>query len=318
MNSQTIAIPVPDDFHLPATVLSHGWHECHPMAWVSGAECFQTIERVGDRLHRVNVQQPAVRRKKNGIAVRVESFDDGPANDAAELVERVRAMLSIERDLAEFYELCGEHKMLADVPSIGAGRLIRSSSMTENILKFLFSTNVNWTQAVKMINRLAQLGPHIPHYRSQNAWPTPKEILRAGREYLIDICRVGYRADSILAFCRSVDGDQTDPERFVAMANDSGVSSDEIMAELKSIKGIGPASAAGLLSLLGRYDRLSIDSATIAHAAAIHFGGRKPTPREVEKVYEPFGKWKNLVYWCESWMHWHTARAILARRNAKE
>lgn len=309
-SSQTINLKAPRDFHLPATVLSHGWHECSPFHWSHAALCFQTVERVGGEVHRLSVMQGKARRGGASLSMYV----DGPESKngiVGELSLRVRIMLGLDRDLSEFYELCKTHPALGPIPSIGGGRITRSPSMTENIVKMLCSTNVNWTQAVKMINRIAQLGPHVPHFRNLTAWPTPREILNAGEKYLDGVCRLGYRCDSILRFCRDVDSGKLDPDRFDAMAADPGVESDDILALMLEIRGVGPATAHGLLGFLGRHDRLAIDSATIAHVARTHTDGAKPTRKQIEAVYAPYGKWKNLVYWCENWLQWDTAREML-------
>ena len=90
--------------------------------------------------------------------------------------------------------------------------------MGENVIKAICGTNVNWGQAVKMINRIGQLGPTIPNFANLNAWPTPRQILRAGKTYLTERCRVGYRADSILAFCENVRDGSIDPESLIEEA----------------------------------------------------------------------------------------------------
>ena len=138
-----------------------------------------------------------------------------------------------------------------------------------------------------------------------------REILRASETYLNEVCRLGYRTESILAFCRDACEGRFDPEALDAMASDPNVGSDDLLAQLRSIRGIGPSSAHYLLGFLGRHDRLSIDSATIAHVAQMHTHGRKPTPNRIERIYAPYGRWKNLVYWCENWLTWATAAGIL-------
>ncbi len=309
VNASRKEVSVPPGFSLKATVLSHGWHECAPMNWSEGGRCFQTIESEGDRAHRVSVVDGNSRRTPRlFITVDGGSLDKGSLQRST---DRLRITLGLDRDLSEFYELCEDHPRLKLIPPIGGGRLIRSASMTENILKALCSTNVNWTQAVKMINRIAQLGPHVPHFRNLTAWPAPRDILRAGERYLNEVCRLGYRTESILAFCRSVCDGRFDPESLDTLASDPAVSSDELLALLRSIHGIGPSSAHALLGFLGRHDRLSIDSATVAHVAQLHTRGRKPTNKQIERVYAPYGRWKNLVYWCENWLTWATANGIL-------
>jgi len=155
------------------------------MSWCEGGRCFQVIERVGDRAFRVSVVESKRTAKKVTLAVTIEK---GPADEAIEagtadrIVARLRVVLGLDRDLSEFYALCAAHPVLHVLPGIGGGRGLRSACMAENVIKAICGTNVNWDQAVKMINRLGQLGPILPHFRNLNAWPTPREILRAGRE----------------------------------------------------------------------------------------------------------------------------------------
>jgi len=228
-----------------------------------------------------------------------------------QIIARLRITLGLDLDLSGFYEMCQDDDTLSIVPKIGVGRMIRSASMTENILKALCSTNVNWTQAVKMINRLCQLGPNLTHFRNLSAWPTPREILRGGKKYLSGVCRLGYRCDSILKFCDDVAGGKLDPESFDLLAADPAVSSDDLVKILREIDGIGPTSANYLIGFLGRHDRLAIDSATYAHVAEHHTGGKKPTAKKIERIYARYGKWKNKAAWLENWLTWSTARGLI-------
>jgi 3-methyladenine DNA glycosylase/8-oxoguanine DNA glycosylase len=168
-----------------------------------------------------------------------------------------------------------------------------------------------------MINRIGQLGPALPNFANLTAWPTPAEILRAGPSYLTNVCRLGYRADSILKFCDDVAEGRFDPQSLDALAASPDVTSDELLRRLYSIRGIGPGTATWLLSFLGRHDRLTIDSSTLAHVARVHTNGRKPTFKQIEKIYAPYGKWKNMVWWYEHWLTWDTARAIVHEAGAR-
>lgn len=324
-NEQKTTIRVPAPFSLKATGISHGWHECNPISWCDAGQTLQIIERQGNEAFRISVRQTnsadkrkASRNDAARVSLTITWDRPGGTNIAPDLVtNRVRRMLKIDHDLSEFHDLCRKHKLLRPVPLLGAGRLLNSSTMMENVIKAICATNVNWTQAVKMINRLSQLGPHVPHYRNLNAWPTPKEILKAGEDYLLEICRVGYRADAILGFCDDVARGRRNLEPLFESSQKDDVPSEELLSELLAVKGIGPASAHFLLTCLGRYDRLSIDSATIYHAQHTHFNGKKPTPKQIEALYAPYGRWKNLVYWFENWMTWETARDMLAETNIR-
>ena len=303
----TLKIATP--FDLRATVLSHGWHECAPLSWCEAGACLQLVERRNDRVFRIGVTQSPRRGPRAGLTLQVEaaSLDD---DDVEAMRRRVAVVLRADEDLSEFYALCRAHPRLRIIPRIGAGRTLRSYSMAENILKMLCGTNVTWAQAVKMINRIAQLGPYLTDHRNLNAWPTAREILRAGRRYLLEVARVGYRADAILEFCERARAGELDPESFYRLAD--AEPTDVLLKRLLSIKGIGPSSAHYLLSMLGHYDHLSIDSATVAHVARVHTGGKKPTRGQIEKIYARFGRWKQLALWFEHWLSWDSARTIIA------
>lgn len=320
MIRKTLKLDAPKEFSLKATVLSHGWHECSPMSWSEGGKCFQLIERNRDRVFRVcTTEAPTRSRVKKMLHV---SIDTDARNGTiiedkmlTEIVARLRVTLGLDVELSEFYTMCAGDDVLSIVPRIGAGRMIRSASMTENILKVLCSTNVNWTQAVKMINRLCQLGPNLTHFRNLSAWPTPREILRGGKKYLSDVCRLGYRCDSILKFCDDVAGGRFDPDSFEKLAADPDVSSQDLADMFREINGIGPTSANYLIGFVGRHDRLAIDSATYAHVEKHHTRGRKATAKKIERIYAKYGKWKNKAAWLENWLTWGTARELAAARR---
>lgn len=311
MNVTVESMSVPTPYSLKASVLCHGWHECAPMSWCEGGKCFQLIDRVENRACRVSVvQEDEGKGSSTRLRVTIEA-ETTSDREVSRILRDLRHVLGLDRDVSAFYALCTSEPALQLVPRLGTGRGLRSASMTENIVKALMCTNVNWTQAVKMINRLGQLGPPLRHFANLNAWPTPREILRAGEPYLLEVCRVGYRAESILRFCREVCDGRFSPERLDALAADPSVNSDDILKMLRGIRGIGPSSAHYLLSFLGRHDRLSIDSATIAHVARTHFNGRRPTLKQIEATYARFGCWKNLAWWYEHWLTWDTARTIV-------
>lgn len=312
MNKAITYIKVPKPFSLKATALGHGWHECSPVSWCEAGECLQTVERIGNMPVRLSLTQVSGRGHSVRVQVMVEADDVG-ASVVTLMRHRAATMLRVELDLKEFFDLAAGHPKLGPIVEIGAGRILRCPSMTENIIKTLCATNVNWTQAVKMINRIGQLGPCLKHFRSLNAWPTPAEIIAAGKDYLVNVVRVGYRADSILAFCRSVQNGSFDAEGLDELARKA--STEELFRRLVSIKGIGPASANFLLGLLGRFDRISVDSWTITYVARTYMKGRKPTVRQVEKLYERYGRWRQLVWWFEQWLTWDTARSMRDGRS---
>ncbi|MEE9296857.1 MAG: hypothetical protein V3W34_18080 [Phycisphaerae bacterium] len=281
------------------------------MTWCEGGSCFQVIERDGNMPLRLSITQGERRGRRVRVRIAIEA--DSVSDQVVALMrKRTATMLRADLDLDEFYKLAAAHDRLAAIPRIGAGRLLRSVSISEAVIKTICGTNVNWAQAVKMINRIGQLGPCLKNFRNLNAWPTPAEILAAGEDYLLNVARVGYRCKSIVAFCRAVREGSFDAEGLDAFAasNDS----EQLRKRLLSIKGIGPAGAHFLLGQLGHFDRVSVDSWTMTYVSGRYLNGRKPTVKQVEKIYERYGRWRSLVWWFEQWLEWDTARSMLPGR----
>ncbi|MGH9463993.1 MAG: hypothetical protein ACRD1X_22560, partial [Vicinamibacteria bacterium] len=68
--------------------------------------------------------------------------------------------------------------------------------------------------------------------------------------------------------------------------------------------GVGPYAAAGLQTLLGRYDRLAVDTACRKMFAERHRRGRRASDRSIAKHYERFGDYRGLVLWVELARHY--------------
>jgi len=72
---------------------------------------------------------------------------------------------------------------------------------------------------------------------------------------------------------------------------------------VRSLRGFGPYAAAHVLALLGRHDRIGVDTVFRAFVAARHFpdiDGPVPDDRLLA-VYDGWERWKGLAYWYELW-----------------
>jgi hypothetical protein len=64
-------------------------------------------------------------------------------------------------------------------------------------------------------------------------------------------------------------------------------------------KGIGKTTARYLAALYGDYSEMAVDSLVVSYMAKTYFNGKTPGDKQIRDVYEPFGRWKYLVYWME-------------------
>jgi 3-methyladenine DNA glycosylase/8-oxoguanine DNA glycosylase len=227
----------------------------------------------------------------------------GEAIDQAitrELVATSRAMLRLDEDLAEFHALCRRVSWLAPIPRLGVGRLMRGSSLWEDVVKAVSWTNTTWAQAVKMVSRIATLGDPCPAAPGLRAWPTPTQLVQAGLPFLRQEAKLGYRAAYLINLAREVQTGKIDLDDLDKRAR--ALQSSHLARELMTIKGVGPASAAYLLSMLGHYDHLIVDSATRAFIARRFFKGQIPEGKAIERPFSPLGHWRGLGLWFGFWL----------------
>lgn len=281
-------------------MLGYGYWELPPLEWDGGR--LRRAEEADGAVYLLEVAPaPAPSRVLAALDLTVTP-DPGPALPA--LAGRVRAMLRLDDDLREFHRLCRADPRLRPVPRLGAGRLIRGTSLFEDAVKAIAWTNTTWTQAVRMIRAIGALGPVCPARPALRAWPDARTVLAAGRRYLEGTARLGYRAAYILDLAGAVAEGRVDLAAIERMVGD------EQAKALGRLRGVGPATVAYLQAMLGCYDRPVLDSATLAYLRRAWFRGRRPTARQVERRLARYGRWQGLALWFGLWIESGQARQV--------
>jgi len=293
--SHVARLPVPPPFTLELVVRSHGWYQCPPFRWDEDDGVLVRGERVGD-------DDVLIRTRQTGeaeIAIEVVGGGDGAAREAT---ARMRRMLRLDEDLSGFFALAADKPRVAPATARGWGRILRGSSLWEDVAKSLLGTNVAWRQAVRMIDQLARLGPMSSHAEDLPLFPTPQEVLDAGEQVIRDRVRCGYRAPYLLGIAGGVLDGRFPLDAWDREARDLDTS--EVQRRLQSLPGIGPATSAYLLTFLGHYDRPTIDSSTVAYAAEHHFDGEKRSLAETGALFDHYAPYRALGAWAEVWQTW--------------
>ncbi|HXW77161.1 MAG TPA: hypothetical protein VEJ20_07115 [Candidatus Eremiobacteraceae bacterium] len=301
MQNAVARIQVKKPFGLFATVVCHGWYQTLPFRWDHARRTLQRAESLKDgRVFLLEITEE--RSNKSGhrdVVVSVTGEGAGDPGVASEMARRTAIMLHLNEDLRAFYALCKTRPELHAARRAGAGRLMRSPSLWEDVIKTILGTNVVWKQAVVMINRLAQLGDPCPALPELRTWPTPGQIARAGERFLRDKVRAGYRSPYIIELAKQHKAGDIDLEAVEAQART--MNTEELYKTLVGLKGIGKSSAHYLMNLLGNYDHISVDSATYAYAKRELFNGRRPSEKQIRRKFKEFGRWQSLVYWFGRW-----------------
>src|SRR5205814_10163131 len=99
-------------------------------------------------------------------------------------------MLRLDEDLSRFYALIEADSDLAWAAA-GAGRMLRSPSVFEEVVKTICTTNCAWSATERMVGALvAELG--AAGLRG-HAFPTAEAMADADESFYRDVARAGYR-----------------------------------------------------------------------------------------------------------------------------
>ncbi len=179
-----------------------------------------------------------------------------------------------------------------------AGRVLRSPTLFEDVIRTILTTNTLWNHTLRMCRELtSRYGDPLPYEPELHAFPTSERLARVDEPTLREECRIGYRAPHVNELAHKVASGELDLEALKT----SNLPTSELRKELLGIKGLGGYAAANLLMLLGRYDYVPVDSWALKVVSNEFFGGEKVTPKQVLSTFERWGKWQGLVYWFWDW-----------------
>lgn len=288
-----ITIKTPRDFSFRRTVLSHGWCALQPFeldqkSW--------TLVRVLDL---AQGQPVTVKISSRNRIVNIRTSRLVGKKAAAQIERAVRHMFRLDDDLGEFYRVTMADPDFAWVAEEGAGRLLRSPTVFEDLVKMICTTNCSWALTEKMVSGLVQnLGREAGGGRK--TFPTAAVMAERPAEFFRNQIRSGYRAPYLAELSQRVASGSLDVEAWLT----SELPLNELIKEMKSVKGVGNYAAENLLRLIGRYDGLALDSWTRAQFARLRNQGRVASDKKILRFYSRFNSWRGLALWCDLTRDW--------------
>ncbi len=286
-------LAAPTDFCFEAAACSYGFYLLAPNRWEAGARTLHTaVPDDEGGAWAVRIDSPHVEK------VRVRVAGAKPSRPQAAAIRRsVRRILRLEEDLSSFHAICKRHPSLDGAAQKRFGRLIRSATLFEDIVKVICTCNITWKQTVAIVESIVQhYGIPTRNDPAVRCFPGAERLAAARVSGLKNRCKLGYRAPFVLELAREIASGRLDLSTF----ENNGLSSDELFKELRTIKGVGDYAAGNLLMLLGHYDRLAVDTETVRHFKAL-FPRRNPTPTNIHRHYKAFQPYAFLAYWYELW-----------------
>ena len=296
---------MPTEFELPLqgpggepvdlyrTFMSHGVADLLPGRVDESERTYTTtlaVARARPRTVRISQRRPRF------AQVEVEGRTPG-ARAAADLLRSVRRILNLDEDLSEFYALVADDADLSWAVT-GAGRMLRTPTVFEAVVKTIATTNVAWSATVRMVSALVeQLGEPAP--TGAHAFPTAAAMASVPESFYRERVRAGYRSAYFHALAAGVVSGAFDVE---ALGAETALSDDEVAERLLALPGIGPYGTAHLMMLLGRHSRLILDSWTRPKYAQVN--GRKAADATVERRFGRYGRYSGLAFWLYLTRDW--------------
>jgi 3-methyladenine DNA glycosylase/8-oxoguanine DNA glycosylase len=214
------------------------------------------------------------------------------------LTQTVAHMFRLDEDLSGFYELVREHELAWC--ALGAGRMLRAPTVFEDVVKTICTTNTAWSGTRKMTAALVNnLGVEAPG--GARTFPSPAAMAEVDDMFYKDVVRSGYRGPYLRQLAQDVASGTIDLEEL----NDRDLPGDEVAARLLALPGVGPYAAAHvMLTSLGRYSRLVLDSWTRPTYCKLAGARGALKDATIERRFRRYGDWAGLAFWLYLTRSW--------------
>ncbi len=259
-------------FNLDMLVHSHGWVQLAPFTWDERGGILGRNEYVNGRLVHL-----AVRQSPGGAAVTCRSARALTAPERKLLRQRCAYMLGLDVDLGPFVRRSGRlDRRIQRLAQKGGARMLRGSTLFEDVVKTLFTTNASWSFTRQMCQRLVEECTAGMRANEGSAFfPSWQMVKAAGLPALQKKCKLGYRAQYL---CNIAAAFEEDGEIGRCGAR-------EAVARLSTVKGLGPYSINHIAVLLGEYGQIPVDSEVRSYCSEI---GLECTE---EAILEHYSRW---------------------------
>ena len=212
---------------------------------------------------------------------------------AATEIERIVArMFRMRDDLSPFYaSIEGDERL--QWAAAGAGRMLASPTIFEDVVKTICTTNCTWSSTIRMTQALAELG--------EGAFPEPELLARTPTRWYASVAKMGYRGPYVKKIATDVVAGRLDLEVLGAR---TAYSDDEVEEALLALPGVGPYAAAHVMQMVGRHRRLVLDSWTRPTYVRLA-QRRRASDTTIRRAFARYGDYAGLAFWLfltRSWV----------------
>ena len=287
-----VRLETPRDFSFQRTVDSHGWYDLAPFAAAPDHSWVSTVVAMpGGGARKI------VLREDRGVVLESPGAASGAERRA--LTAAGRRVLALDVDVSGFHDAVRRDAHYRWIADTRTGRLLRSPTAFEDVVKLVLTTNCSWAFTKKMTAGLvARYGERVAD--GTRSFPTPQRLARVAERDFREIIRAGYRSPYLVELSRLVARGESDPSAWDADSRDA----DALRKDIVKLPGVGPYVAENVLKFLGKPAGLALDSAMRAQYFEMYHGGRRVKDRSIERRLKPLGRWAGLALWFDLWKAW--------------
>lgn len=266
------------------TVRSHGCARLAPAQIEESPLIYRRALRVGKRVVGFSM------RERDGKLV-VETNARLRERDANTAEAAVARMFRFHDDLSPFYaQIAGDETL--GWAAAGAGRILASPTVFEDVIKTICTTNCAWSGTIRMTQALADLG--------EGAFPEAERVAATPESWFRDVARMGYRGAYVRAIATEVARGELDLE---SLRRTDRYGDDEVEEQLLALPGIGPYGAAHVMQLLGRHRQLIFDSWTRPKYLRLA-GKKRAKDSTIRRAFARYGAYAGLAFWLYLTRDW--------------
>src|SRR5919106_6101208 len=134
-------------FNFLSVVNSHGWRQLAPFSYDENTHTLSYVMRLANG----RVIELKLRDAKDGVLVETEKLNK---TERQEVTDKVTWMFGLDMDFSLFYAASRGEPKLARAKKRALGRVLRSPTLFEDVIKTILTTNTLWTATKNMTRKL--------------------------------------------------------------------------------------------------------------------------------------------------------------------
>src|SRR5215213_11684815 len=137
-------------FNFLSVVRSHGWYQLAPFHFEDETNILNYVLQLANG----RVVELKLGEAQEGIQVETEKLD---RSERCEVADKVTWMFGLDMDFMRFYSASRGEPKLRHVKKRSLGRVLRSPTVFEDVIKTILTTNTLWAATKNMTRKLVNL-----------------------------------------------------------------------------------------------------------------------------------------------------------------